>query len=217
MTNLLGRRAASSRGPRRRFAMHDQRPFSSRSDEGNAMSERSDDKANHHAASRAAGLGALGAVRSGRRERRPHRGGAGPAHRHRARARRVLPRGSRAARRSRRRALHQRRPPPPPRNPPEHAVAKSPAVAAPAIGSPAMSGGPAGAGAARSRRRDRDDHQRQSRQAQRVRRRHGRAAVRDPRRARGPHRRAGGRVARRGEVVLVGARRELDRERRRPS
>src|SRR5262245_21194477 len=39
-----------------------------------------------------------------------------------------------------------------------------------------------GPGAARARRRDRNDHQRQPRQAQRVRRRDGRAPLRDPRR-----------------------------------
>ena len=54
---------------------------------------------------------------------------------------------------------------------------------------------------------DRDHHERPPRQAQRVRRRDGRGAVRDPRRAHGAARRAGGDLAGRGQVVLVGPRR----------
>ena len=56
---------------------------------------------------------------------------------------------------------------------------------------------------ARVRRADRDHHQRQRREAQRVRRRHGPAAVRRAGRAQGTARCARGHLAGRGQVVLV--------------
>ena len=62
------------------------------------------------------------------------------------------------------------------------------------------------------RRARRDDHERQPRRAQRLRRRHGRGALRRVRRAPRPARRAGDHLARRGQVVLVGPRRRLDRQ-----
>ena len=52
-----------------------------------------------------------------------------------------------------------------------------------------------------------DHHQRQRREAQRVRRRHGPPALRRARRAEGTPRRPRGDLARRGQVVLVGPRR----------
>src|SRR5437764_4981000 len=57
--------------------------------------------------------------------------------------------------------------------------------------------------AARARRRSRDHHKRQPGEAQRVRRRDGRAPLRDPERAPRPPGGASGRVARRRQVLLV--------------
>ena len=68
-------------------------------------------------------------------------------------------------------------------------------------------------GATRRRRADRGDHQRPPGEAQRVRRRHGPAALRGARRAARPARRAGDRVAGRGQVVLVGPGRRRARRR----
>ena len=64
----------------------------------------------------------------------------------------------------------------------------------------------------RCRRPDRHHHQRPSRQAQRLRRRHGPGAVPDPRRAPPPIGRARGDLARRGPIVLLGPRRRFDRD-----